>query len=491
MRAFDADVQRPAASRPARKVDLRIGDRALAPSPRPRCPASRSPARAPRSPAAETLRRRSRGSGGPGMRASAAPSLIGRSRNRRLGAASGRSAHGRLGGFGRRQRTDAREGMRSTRGPKPPPRKARPGSCWRGTTGTAATCRGARRPARRPDPYRGLAQRNHAAADDGRNGGRGISGVSSPAGPRSSKRSPRRSSTRCCMPGRGSATTPARATCTDARGCWSREHGGRFPDTRGRPCGRSPGSAPTPRRRSPRSPSTARPPSVDGNVERVVARLFAVEEPAAATPSPFAAPPAPPVSRPHAGGRATTSQAMMDLGATVCTPRSPRLRNLPVGRRTARRSAAGPPSDLPTARDPGADGPTMALRHRLLGECGPTGRCCSAGAPRPGFLGGMMEVPSTDWTGHAGSRSTRALAHAPVARRAGEPRTGRGAPYLHPFPPGVGRSSAGRVVKDLATGGSGVWVAGGERLGEHALPSVMKKVVRHALSCAGAPSEPG
>ncbi len=59
---------------------------------------------------------------------------------------------------------------------------------------------------------------------------------------------------------------------------------------------------------------------VDGNVERVIARLFAIEEPL-------------PGAKPLIKGKADLltpdlrpgdyAQAMMDLGATICTPRSP------------------------------------------------------------------------------------------------------------------------------------------------------------------------
>ena len=55
-------------------------------------------------------------------------------------------------------------------------------------------------------------------------------------------------------------------------------HGGEFPREHRRRCARCRASATTPRRRSPRSPSTRAAVPVDGNVERVMARLFAVEE---------------------------------------------------------------------------------------------------------------------------------------------------------------------------------------------------------------------
>ena len=61
--------------------------------------------------------------------------------------------------------------------------------------------------------------------------------------------------------------------------------------------------------------------AVDGNVERVIARLYAIETPLPDAKIEIAARAAELVPRERAGDYA---QAMMDLGATVCTPRSPR-----------------------------------------------------------------------------------------------------------------------------------------------------------------------
>src|SRR3546814_16716441 len=72
-----------------------------------------------------------------------------------------------------------------------------------------------------------------------------------------------------------------------------------------------------------RQPATV----VDGNVERVVARLFAVDEPmprAKAELKRLAATLTPSI-RPG-----DFAQAMMDLGATICTPRSPRCLRCPL-----------------------------------------------------------------------------------------------------------------------------------------------------------------
>lgn len=82
---------------------------------------------------------------------------------------------------------------------------------------------------------------------------------------------------------------------------------------------------------------------VDGNVERVVARLFAVETPL-------------PAAKPQLVAQATSltpqkrpgdfAQAMMDLGATICTPRSPACGICPIIAHCQAR-AQGIAADLP------------------------------------------------------------------------------------------------------------------------------------------------
>ena len=129
-------------------------------------------------------------------------------------------------------------------------------SCSPGTTGTVGICPGGRGPGRGPTPIASGSARSCCSRPPSPPR-RDISRVSSPAG-QPSRRSPRRSSTRCCTPGRGSATMQGRATCTNAR-CWSSPNTAAASPTASRVCARSPGSAPTPRRRSRRSLSTARP----------------------------------------------------------------------------------------------------------------------------------------------------------------------------------------------------------------------------------------
>ncbi len=130
---------------------------------------------------------------------------------------------------------------------------------------------------------------------------------------------------------------------------------------------------------------------VDGNVERVVARLFAVETPLPAAKRELTALAGTltPAARPG-----DFAQAMMDLGATICTPLSPACGICPLMEPCAAR-AAGIQAELPrrtakTAR-PVRDGVVwVALDDaRVLVERRP---------PR-GLLGGTLAFPTTGWDG--------------------------------------------------------------------------------------------
>jgi A/G-specific adenine glycosylase len=129
---------------------------------------------------------------------------------------------------------------------------------------------------------------------------------------------------------------------------------------------------------------------VDGNVERVVARLFCV-----ATPLPAAKPrlralaaTLTPAVRP--GDHA---QAMMDLGATVCTPRRPDCGACPLAPYCAAR-AAGRAAELP-ARAPRRAAP---LRRGLAYVARRAdGAVLLERRPARGLLGGMAGWPGSVW----------------------------------------------------------------------------------------------
>jgi len=128
---------------------------------------------------------------------------------------------------------------------------------------------------------------------------------------------------------------------------------------------------------------------VDGNVERVMARLHAVET---------SLPKAKSELKSLAGKLADPkrpgdyAQALMDLGATVCTPRSPDCGGCPWTTWCAAR-ATGAPMDYPR-RTPKKARP-VRRGHAYLVYRG--NAVWLRRRPDKGLLGGMLEVPSSPW----------------------------------------------------------------------------------------------
>src|SRR5215469_2050578 len=135
----------------------------------------------------------------------------------------------------------------------------------------------------------------------------------------------------------------------------------------------------------------ARAAAVDGNVERVVARLYAVERELPAAKPHIRALAARLVPLQQAGDFA---QAMMDLGATICTPKRPACALCPW-MSACRARARGDPAAFPR-RAPKRAG---VLRRGAAFVALRADGCVlvRARAPR-GLLGGMTEVPTTAWT---------------------------------------------------------------------------------------------
>ncbi len=130
---------------------------------------------------------------------------------------------------------------------------------------------------------------------------------------------------------------------------------------------------------------------LDGNVERVMARLFAVEAPLPGAKERLrglAARLTPP-ARP--GDHA---QAVMDLGATICTPRRPVCSLCPLCG-DCRAAAAGIAATLPR-KTPKAVKPTR--RGIVYFARRPDGAVLLEDRPPKGLLGGMRGLPSSDWT---------------------------------------------------------------------------------------------
>src|SRR6267154_35576 len=212
--------------------------------------------------------------------------------------------------------------------------------------------------------------------------------------------------------------------------------------------------------------------AVDGNVERVIARLFAIE-----TPLPDAKPEiqvraARLVPEERAGDYA---QAMMDLGATVCTPRNPRCVICPF-MTTCRARRLGIAEELPR-RAPKAEKPTRRGLAFVLAR--KDGAILLRKRPAKGLLGGMDEVPSSPWR-EGKFTAADALAEAPVPARWQilDGLVRHTFTHFH-LELTVARATAttDRLAR-LAPGTSWCTV---DRMTERALPTVMRKVIAHAV----------
>lgn len=150
---------------------------------------------------------------------------------------------------------------------------------------------------------------------------------------------------------------------------------------------------------------------VDGNVERVMARIHAVEAPLPGSKPLLAAHAASCMEDPAARARpGDFAQALFDLGATVCTPRNPACALCPWREGCAARQA-GIQADLPR-KSPKPARPLRHGVHFLLRD--QAGRVLLRRRPEKGLLGGMLEVPGTPWRAEPWPEA-EAMLHAPFA----------------------------------------------------------------------------
>ena len=130
---------------------------------------------------------------------------------------------------------------------------------------------------------------------------------------------------------------------------------------------------------------------VDGNVERVMARLFDIHTPLPAAKGELTERAASLTPETRPGDHA---QAVMDLGATICTPRNPACglcpwRDACQGRLNG--TAAELPKKAPRKPKPIRHG-TVYIARRI------DGAFLLERRPDKGLLGGMLGWPGSDWT---------------------------------------------------------------------------------------------
>ena len=208
---------------------------------------------------------------------------------------------------------------------------------------------------------------------------------------------------------------------------------------------------------------------VDGNVERVMARLFAVTAPLPGAKDELyrLAQSLTPAHRPG-----DYAQAVMDLGATICTPRNPNCLLCPWSQHCAGRDrAAELPRRAPRKARPLRRGAAFWLTRE-------DGAVLLRRRPEKGLLGGMMEIPSTPW------REEPVLSHAQACAQA-------------PLSAVNWRALPGVVRHDFTHFQLELTILAGTLKGDFdpdlhwcpidglpdlALPTLMKKVVRHAVA---------
>lgn len=133
---------------------------------------------------------------------------------------------------------------------------------------------------------------------------------------------------------------------------------------------------------------------VDGNVERITARVFAVEEALPAARKLLALKAGDLNGGRLARNRASDfAQALFDLGATICTPRSPACALCPW-RAGCVGHARGIEAELPR-KAPKAERPVRYGAHFLLMDG--RRRILVRRRPEQGLLGGTIELPGTVW----------------------------------------------------------------------------------------------
>lgn len=201
---------------------------------------------------------------------------------------------------------------------------------------------------------------------------------------------------------------------------------------------------------------------LDGNVTRVLARVFGIRRPLPQARRKIEENAAGLVPEDRPGDFA---EALMDLGATVCTPKRPKCPACPL-RRECAGAASGQPENFPAR----AAKRTRPKRRATVFWVETKGRVLVRRRPPSGLLGGMLELPSTDWkTGKGGPPVKASWRKLPgIVRHA----------FTHfDLELTVKKARLENEPKDAEE----FWIPKNALLGE-AFPTVMKKVIRKALA---------
>lgn len=207
--------------------------------------------------------------------------------------------------------------------------------------------------------------------------------------------------------------------------------------------------------------------AIDGNLIRLFSRLLALEETGAAALEPIREQARAWLPTRRAGDYA---QALMELGALVCTPTAPNCTACPLAqdcRAYTLNKVAAYPRRMQKKAKPRRKGVFFWLVR-------PDGKILLRRRPKNGLLGGMMEFPGSGW----GARlPARPLRFAPLPDLAWRKKSGVVKHVFTHFElelTGFVARASSAQVKDL----SGLW-ASRKEMEQLALPSLMRKACRH------------
>ena len=263
-----------------------------------------------------------------------------------------------------------------------------------------------------------------------------------------------------------------------------RDHGGEFPDSE-EGLRALPGIGPYTASAIAAIAFDRRTMPVDGNIERVVSRLYAVEEPLPQAKPRIQELAATLLAEPRAGDVKTragdeksragdSAQALMDLGASICTPKRPACSLCPLNEDcTARTQGTQETFPRKLAKKTGE------LRRGAAFVVTRGDELLVRTRPEKGLLGGMTEVPGSEWRARQDDRA--ALKQAPLLKGIAHWHRKAGVVthiFTH-FPLELVIYTASVPARTRAPEGMR-WVPIATLEGE-ALPNVMRKVVAHGL----------
>jgi len=249
-----------------------------------------------------------------------------------------------------------------------------------------------------------------------------------------------------------------------------RDHGGVFPDTE-EGLRSLPGIGPYTAAAVAAIAFGRRTMPVDGNIERVMSRLFAVEEPLPQA-KPLIQQLATSLLGPSRAG--DSAQALMDLGASICTPKKPACSLCPLNDDCAAR-ARGDQETFPRK----APKKTGALRRGAAFVVTRADELLVRTRPEKGLLGGMTEVPISDWL--AAQDDKTVLKQAPMLKGIARwhRRAGVVTHVFTHFPLELVVYTASVPARARAPEGMR-WVPI-STLDDEALPNLMRKVIAHGV----------